>query len=155
MRHKSSMKNIPENDHKFNSLGGGRELRVGDHLSINDNDAVVVGSYHARDSFFWEPVMYTTYRRALQWAPRERNLLSFVLVKVKAGADLDQVRRGIERKTGLKALTNQEFVYLTADYILNATGILINFGMAVVLGFIIGLIPTMPVFSTLPIVWRT
>jgi len=120
--------------------GGGREVQVGDHLSINDNDAVVVGSYRARDSFFWDPVIYTTYRRALQWAPRERNLLSFVLVKVKPGADLDQVRSTIERKTGLKALTNQEFIYLTANFILYATGILINFGMAVALGFIIGLI---------------
>jgi putative ABC transport system permease protein len=120
--------------------GGGRELRVGDHLSINDNDAVVVGSYRASASFFWEPVIYTTYSRALQWAPRERNLLSFVLVKVKPGADLEQVRQAIERKTGLKARTNEEFIQLTADYILNATGILINFGMAVALGFVIGLI---------------
>lgn len=120
--------------------GGGRELRVGDHLSINDNDAVVVGSYQARESFFWEPVIYTTYSRALQWAPRERNLLSFVLVKLKPGADLEQTRRAIERKTGLKARTNEEFIQLTADYIINSTGILINFGMAVALGFVIGLI---------------
>ncbi len=120
--------------------GGGRELRVGDHLSVNDNDAVVVGGYRARDSFFWEPVIYTTYSRALQWAPRERNLLSFVLVKIKPGAELERVRQAIERKTGLKARTNEEFMQLTADYILNATGIIINFGMAVALGFVIGLI---------------
>ena len=120
--------------------GGGRELRVGDHLSINDNDAVVVGSYRARESFFWEPVIYTTYSRALQWAPRERNLLSFVLVKLNPGADLEQARQAIERKTGLKARTNEEFIQLTADYIINSTGILINFGMAVALGFVIGLI---------------
>ena len=124
----------------FMKRGGGRELRVGDHLAVNDNDAVVVGGYRARASFFWEPVIYTTYSRALQWAPRERNLLSFVLVKIKPGADLERVRQAIERKTGLKARTNEEFMQLTADYILNATGIIINFGMAVALGFFIGLI---------------
>jgi putative ABC transport system permease protein len=124
----------------FMKRGGGRELRVGDYLSINDNDAVVVGSYRARPTFFWEPVIYTTYSRALQWAPRERNLLSFVLVKVKAGADLEQVRRAIESKTGLTARTNEEFIQLTADYILTATGILVNFSIAVALGFVIGLI---------------
>jgi putative ABC transport system permease protein len=120
--------------------GGNRELRVGDHLSINDNDALAVGSYRAHEAFFWEPVIYTTYSRALQWAPRERSLLSFVLVKLKTTVGLEQVRQAIEQKTGLKARTNEEFIQLTADYILNTTGIIINFGMAVALGFVIGLI---------------
>jgi len=121
-------------------LGGGRPMQVGDRFSINDQEAVVVGSYRGSPSFFWEPIMYTTYSRALQYAPRERNLLSFVLVKVKPDHDAAAVARAIADKTGLKARGNQEFIRVTADYILGATGILINFGTAVALGLVIGLL---------------
>ena len=118
--------------------GGGRPLALGDRFSANDHEAVVAGTYRARESFFWEPVFYTTYTRALQYAPPERNSLAFVLVKVKPGRDLKAVKAAIERKTGLAVRTNEEFVKLTADYILNTTGILVNFGLAVALGVLIG-----------------
>jgi putative ABC transport system permease protein len=118
--------------------GGGRPLSLGDRFSANDHEAVVTGTYHARESFFWEPVIYTTYTRALQYAPPERNSLAFVLVKVKPGLDVEAVKAAIERKTGLAVRTNEEFVRITADYILNTTGILVNFGFAVALGVLIG-----------------
>jgi putative ABC transport system permease protein len=118
--------------------GGGRALDVGDRLTINDNDVKIVGSYEGRRSFFWEPVIYTTYSRALTLVPPERNQLSFVLIKLAPGADLARVRAALEARTGLKALTNDEFIARTADYIGAETGIVINFGMAIGLGFLIG-----------------
>ncbi|MFN9131556.1 MAG: ABC transporter permease [Phycisphaerales bacterium] len=117
---------------------GGRPIRVGDNLSINDQDARLVGTYRASQSFFWEPVIYTTYSRALQYAPRERKLMTYVMVKLKPDADVAKVAASIEAATGLKARTNDEFIALTRDYILKETGILINFGLAVGLGFIVG-----------------
>ena len=120
--------------------GGGRSMTVGDRFSVNEHDAKIVGSYRGRKSFFWEPVMYTTYSRALSFAPMERNLMSFVLVKVDPGESITKVAQEIESRTGLKARTNSEFIHLTARYITTATGILINFGTAVVLGIIIGLL---------------
>ena len=118
--------------------GGNRPLALGDRLSANDQEAVVTGTYRGRESFFWEPVIYTTYSRALQYAPPERNSLSFILVKVKPGHDLQTVRAALEARTGLAVRTNEQFIALTADYILNTTGILINFGLAVALGIMIG-----------------
>ena len=118
--------------------GGGRPLALGDRFSANDQEAVVAGTYRARESFFWEPVIYTTYSRALQYAPPERNALSYVLVKVKPGHDLAAVKAALEKKTGLAVRTNEEFIDLTADYILYTTGIIVNFGLAVVLGVLIG-----------------
>lgn len=118
--------------------GGGRALGVGDRFSINDHDAHIVGAYEGRQSFFWEPVVYTTYSRAVAFSPPERNLLSFVVVKLKPGADRAATRAELERRTGLTVRDNEEFVRLTADYILTETGILVNFGMAVFLGFVIG-----------------
>jgi putative ABC transport system permease protein len=49
-------------------------MKIGDRVSINDNDAVVVGTYKGTASFFWDPVVYTTYSRAIRFAPKERNL---------------------------------------------------------------------------------
>src|SRR5262249_15685196 len=50
----------------------GQALKVGDRVAINDNEAIVAGTYRATKEFFWDPVVYTTYSRALSWAPPER-----------------------------------------------------------------------------------
>jgi putative ABC transport system permease protein len=118
----------------------GQALEVGDRLTINDQDAQVVGTFRGSKSFFWEPVMYTTYSRALRYAPRERNLLAFVMVKVKPGYDHATVAANLAESTGLAVRSNAQFEQITADYILKETGILVNFGLAVGLGFVIGVL---------------
>ncbi len=115
-----------------------RPLRVGDHVSINDNDAVVAGSYRATKEFFWDPVLYTTYTRALNWAPRERRLLNFILVKARPGTDLTALAAQVKATTGLAAYTTAAFDRKTTVDLLGRTGILINFGITIALGFIIG-----------------
>ncbi len=119
-----------------------RPLRVGDTLELNDRRARVVGVYRAAPGFFWEPTVYTTYSRALTFSPRERRMLTYVLVKVAPGHDVESVRRLIESHTGLAAYTRDGFSMLTASYILQKTGILVNFGIAVGLGFVIGVLIT-------------
>ncbi|MGD9691047.1 MAG: ABC transporter permease [Phycisphaerales bacterium] len=121
---------------------GNRPLRVGDSLSINDSELRVAGTYRASKSFFWEPMIYTTYSRALSVAPKERKMMAFVMVKAQAGQDLGELSRRIESTTRLKCRTNDQFIEVTTNYILKETGILINFGMAVGLGFLIGTLVT-------------
>lgn len=117
-------------------------MRVGDHISLNDTDTVVVGTFKGNPSFFWDPIVYTTYTRALRLAPPERNLTSFVLVKVKPGVDPTFVQQQIESQTRYIAQTPKQFEDMTSKYILEKTGILVNFGMAIALGFVIGMIVT-------------
>lgn len=121
---------------------GDRPLKVGERISLNDQDAFVAGTFESAPSFFWDPVMYTTYTRALRFAPRQRNLLHYVLVKVKAGEDIQAVRSRIEAITPYKVLTPPEFIKLTRDFIAEKTGILINFGIAIGLGFFVGVLVT-------------
>jgi putative ABC transport system permease protein len=128
--------------------GKGRALRVGDRIDINDNEVVVTGTYRAGAEFFWEPVVYTTYTRALAYAPPERRLLCYVLVKVAPGADVQEVAAQIEKNTRLAAHTGTEFEWVTADYILKKTGLLVNFGMTIGLGFLIGLLVAGQTFYT-------
>lgn len=113
-------------------------LKVGDLLELNDRRAVVVGIAKTTRTFQSQPVLYTTYTRAMRFAPRERKLLSFVLVKAKPGQDLDQLARRIRETTGLAAYRRDEFKRLTVTYFLKNTGIPINFGISVLLGFFVG-----------------
>jgi putative ABC transport system permease protein len=119
---------------------GGREvpLAIGDVLELNDRRAVVAGTFRINRSFFWEPVVYTTYSRAQTFAPRERKTLQYVLVKAQPGQDLAELEERIERVTGLAAYSREAFGWRTAAYILDKTGIAVNFGIAVGLGFVIG-----------------
>ena len=120
--------------------GGGKPvpLQVGDILEINDHRAVVVGICQVSRTFQSQPVIYTTYSRATVFAPRERKLLSFVLVKAREGENLNALCERIKKTTGLAAYTAQEFKDVTYNYYMKYTGIPINFGIAVMLGFLIG-----------------
>ncbi len=119
--------------------GGKREpLKIGDVLEINDHRAVVVGICRVSRTFQSQPVIFTTYSRATTFAPKERKLLSFILVKAGEGEDLGALCKRIRQRTGLAAYTAQQFKDLTYDYFMKYTGIPINFGIAVALGFIIG-----------------
>jgi putative ABC transport system permease protein len=113
-------------------------IQVGDTLELNDHRAIVVGIAKVTRTFQSQPVVYTTYSRAKNYAPKERKLLSFVLVKAKPGQDLAELTRRIRATTGLAAYTRQEFMALTYEYFMRNTGIPINFGTSVLLGFIVG-----------------
>lgn len=125
---------------KPNPVKGGKPmpLKVGDSLELNDRRAIVVGIAKNTRTFQSQPVIYTTYSRAKTYAPKERKLLSFVLVKATKGQDLAALTRRIRATTGLAAYTQNEFKELTYDYFLKNTGIPINFGISVTLGFIVG-----------------
>jgi putative ABC transport system permease protein len=119
-------------------VGEGRPVKVGDTLELNDRRAQIVGTFKGSPSFFWEPTIYTTYSRAIQFLPQERRQTHFILVKGAAGHRLEEVMSRIESQTGMAAYTNAGFKWLTASYILEKTGIAINFGIAVLLGFFVG-----------------
>ena len=113
-------------------------LQIGDTLEINDRRAIVAGIAKVTRTFQSPPVIYTTYSRAKSYAPKERKLLSFILVKAKKGQNTTELTRRIRTATGLAAYTQAEFQELTYEYFMHNTGIPINFGISVLLGFIVG-----------------
>src|SRR5205823_817454 len=70
---------------------------------------------------------------------QERKLLTFVLVKAKPGQGPAALCDRITSLTGLAAYTRAGFRNLTVGYFMKRTGIPINFGIAVALGFIVGI----------------
>jgi putative ABC transport system permease protein len=115
-----------------------RPLKVGDLLELNDRRSVVVGICRVQRTFQSQPVIYTTYSRATILAPKERKLLSFICVKAKDGVDPGTLATRIESDTGLLALSAHAFSIKTVWYFMKNTGIPINFGIAVALGFLVG-----------------
>jgi putative ABC transport system permease protein len=111
---------------------------VGTRLELNDQRAIVRGVVDADPSFTSTVILYTRYSNALAFVPGTRNRLSFVLARAAAGRDPKQVAQAIERETGFRARTREEFARDGVQYIIDNTGIPINFGITVALGFIVG-----------------
>ena len=107
-------------------------LQVGDVIfNLNDLRAYVVGICKLTRTFQSQPVIYTTYNRALVYTPYERKLLSFILVKPKPEVEMKALSQKIKEMTGLAAYTTPEFEDKTVMYYLKNTGIPINFGIAI------------------------
>lgn len=113
-------------------------LRVGDVMELNDSRAYVAGICDVSRTFQSQPVIYTTYNKATTYAPLVRDVLSFVLVKSKPGLDPEKVCERIRAVTGYAAYTTWGFQKLTMLYYAKNTGIVVNFSVAIILGFIIG-----------------
>ncbi|MFN4113403.1 MAG: ABC transporter permease [Sphingomonadaceae bacterium] len=111
---------------------------VGETLELNDQRAVIRGVADAIPSFTSTVVLYTRYSQALRYVPGTRNRLSFVLVGVADGVTPEQLAARITEQTGLRARTRDEFAQDGVNFIIENTGIPFNFGITVLLGFIVG-----------------
>lgn len=115
-----------------------QQIKAGTTMEINDRRAKVVAIASSPRTIMSNPTVYTTYERALDFAPGERKRLTYVLAKVKPGFDPKEVAAEIRRVTGLGAKDSKEFFWDTVKFFLKSTGIGINFGLTVLLGFIVG-----------------
>lgn len=121
-------------------LSAGREkIKLGDIFEINDREARVVGICETERSFTGTPYVFATYEQALEYAPQTRKMLSFVIATPQTGKTPDEIARMIEKQTGLKAFTEENFFWATIDWYIKNTGIPVAFGMTIILGFLVGI----------------
>lgn len=118
--------------------GIGTPFEPGRTLEMNDKRAVIVGMCKCNPTFQTFPILYCTYSQAVQFVPQERKTLTFILAKAEDGVPPETVCANIAKQTGLKAETNEQFFWTTIDYYMKRTGIPINFGITVMLGFVVG-----------------
>jgi putative ABC transport system permease protein len=116
----------------------GEAPMLGKTFEMNDHRATVVGIVNASPPFTTFPIFYSRYTSALKFVGRERKLLSFVLVKATDEKDIPALKARIDAATGLKAVTGDEFGWMTIVYYLRNTGIPINFGLTVAIALIVG-----------------
>ena len=115
-----------------------RALDIGDVFEINDREARVVGVCRTERHFFGYPYVFSTYDQALQFAPRQRKMLSMILAEPKPGLSAEDVARAISEETGLRAYTVPQFERSTLAWIWKNTGIPASFMTTILLGFIVG-----------------
>ena len=116
----------------------GEDLKIGKEIELNDNRLLVNAICDTNATFFTFPILYVSYDTALEIIPPTRTRLPFILVKAKSGVDLKEIKNRITKNTGLQVLTQNEFAWRSINYILERTGIPINFGITIILGIIIG-----------------
>jgi putative ABC transport system permease protein len=126
------------NDSGYEYLWPGEPLRLGRTLEMNDLRGVVVGICKTSAPYQTYPVAYTRFNLACRFAPVDRNHMPFVLVKTRPDVDVAEVCSAITARTGLRALGKEEFCWSTMRYYLEKTGIPVNFGITVFLGFVVG-----------------
>jgi hypothetical protein len=108
------------------------------YVEMNERRAVIVGICETSAPFQSFPVVVATYSQATQFIARERKQLSFVVGAPVAGVTPTEACRRIKAATGFEALTYDQFVWQTINYYMANTGIPVNFGITIVLGFIVG-----------------
>jgi putative ABC transport system permease protein len=111
---------------------------VGQRLELNDQRAIILGVVDAIPTFTSQVTLFTKYSSALNYVPGTRNRQSFVLAGVPEGVDPQEVAQRITQQTGWKAQTRDDFAQAGVDFIIQNTGIPTNFGITVVLGFVVG-----------------
>ena len=125
-------------DAGFSYLFPGEPVALGKTLEMNDRRVVVVGICRVAAPFQTFPVMYCRFSQATRYVPQERNTLSFIVADAHPDADPREVCRRITERTQLAAYDSRSFVWHTIGYYMRSTGIPVNFGITVALGFIVG-----------------
>ncbi len=122
----------------YHYLFPGQPHAIGQVLEMTDKRAEIVGICEVGQPFQSQPIFYTKYRRALEYSPPERRLLSYIVVEPDDGVSPKELAERITRDTGLQARTRAEFEWMTIKFYLQNTGIPFNFGITVLIGFIVG-----------------
>jgi putative ABC transport system permease protein len=116
-----------------------QNVKPGDVLEINDHRAQVMGLALGPRAFTANPIVYTTYERALAYSPGERRRMTFILVRVAPGADAKLVADRIHAVTGLAAKTKDEFFWSTVKTNFKRIPAAINFSTIIALGIVVGI----------------
>ncbi len=117
--------------------GTKKPLQIGDELEINNHRAVVVGICKITQGFYPQPIIFTSLNDFHRFTSFASHNLSFIAAKTVPGANIQEVCNRIKAFPNLNALTDEQFKWRIIKTFL-ATGILINFGLSVALGFIVG-----------------
>lgn len=112
-------------------------LEVGDSFEINGHRAVVVGISKVTQGFYPQAIIFTSSDNFKYFTGALKNNIGFIAAKTKPGANVEDVLNKINSYSMLNGLSRDEIQWRMAKSFLK-TGILINFGLSVALGIIIG-----------------
>lgn len=115
--------------------------RVGELFEIRGRRARVVGFTRGIRSFTTSPYVFTTFKRAQEYASIPDDQTVFILVKVSLGADVAQVRQAIlDRVKDVEVFRSAEFSRMTQFYWMFTTGAGVAVLLAAALGLVVGFV---------------
>ena len=129
---------VPAPGQVFDPSAPMRPVEIGDIIELNERRARVVGLVRCAETFVAAPTIYTVYSRAVTYAPPSRRVMSTVLVGANEGVAPADLAARIRAETGLEAMQPWDYSMRTLGYWMRETGIPINFGIAIALGFFVG-----------------
>lgn len=115
--------------------GSKTPLKVGDTIEINGHRAFIAGIGKTIPGFYPQPIIFATNRQVQQFSGTNR--LQFIVAKTREGANTNEVLQQINSHLNILGLTSDQLKSRIANHFLK-TGILINYGISVALGLIIG-----------------
>ncbi len=128
---------ISANGFLAKSLPDGTKVpaKLHDTFEINGQRAVIIGIGKITQGFYPQPVIFTTTSQFQKYSGSNR--LEYIIAKTRKNADVNQVIQEINAYKQVLAMTDRQFASRVENHFLK-TGILINFGLSVGLGLIIG-----------------
>jgi putative ABC transport system permease protein len=129
---------IDERGAAFLSPDPHRPLQRGDSFEMNDRRAVIAGLCRTRLSFGSNAYVFTTYDRAIGYAPGQRKQVTHILAVPEAGLSAAEVARAIQIATGLHAHTEADIKQMTAEWMLANDVAPFIIAIIVVVGFVVG-----------------
>lgn len=110
-------------------------------FEINGKRARVVGFTQGIRAFTTSPYVFTTFKRAQEYANVPDDQTTYILVKLAPGVNGDQVRRDIlDRVKDVDVVTNAEFSRMTQFYWMFTTGAGVAVLLAAMLGLVVGFV---------------
>jgi putative ABC transport system permease protein len=110
-------------------------------FEINGKRARVVGFTQGIRAFTTSPYVFTTFKRAQEYANVPDNQTTYILVKLAPGVNPEQVRHDIlDRVKDVDVVTNREFSRMTQFYWMFTTGAGVAVLLAALLGLVVGFV---------------
>lgn len=110
-------------------------LKIGDVLEINGHRAFIAGIANPTPGFFPQPIVFMLNEQVYKFSGTNR--IQYIAAKMRKGADKKEVINQINLNNNMLGLTSKQLESRISSHFLK-TGILINYGISVALGVIIG-----------------
>ncbi len=117
-------------------------LQVGDRFELNGYQAEVAGFLTGRSSFVSTPYVFCRYQAALNFAGKDADQTTYVMVQCAPGQDVATVQRRLQQRLAGEAevLTKADFISRTWHYWVLGTGMGMALGLSAALAFAVGLV---------------